>query len=96
MSATGDTLGQKLHEAAIYNISMSNDESQRSLLSWQRIANALVDFFSDMGANNPIVFKCGDSEFSVTKSGISAKAGSSEIKITQTGITEKAAAIELN
>jgi hypothetical protein len=102
MSATGDALGQKLHEAAIQGITMSDDERNRSLAAWKAISNALIDFLADMGTN-PLTLTCGSSTLTVSSSGItiesnvtSIKNGSSEVIVDSSGVTASGLAIHLN
>jgi hypothetical protein len=102
MSATGDALGQKLHDAATQGITMSNDEKNSSLTKWKAISNALIDFLANTD-NNPLTLKCGTSTLTVNSSGItiesdltSIKKGTSEVKVNSSGVTATGSAINLN
>jgi hypothetical protein len=59
-------LGERLHTAATGGITMEPETTKESRYYWKRIANALVDFFANMGGENPITFKCGDSVLTIT------------------------------
>jgi hypothetical protein len=73
-TSTGDALGEKLNEASTSGIDMDQETKEESLMRWKKIANALIDFLANTGADNPITFKCGSTEFTISASGISGKA----------------------
>jgi hypothetical protein len=69
-TSTGDSLGQKLHEAATNGINMDQSTQDESLMYWKKIANALIDFLANMDGGNPITIKCGSTEFTISSTGI--------------------------
>jgi hypothetical protein len=85
-TSTGDVLGTRLHEAATDGIEMYAETTEESLFYWKRIANAMIDFFADMGGGNPIIFKCGDSKLTITNTGILGQKGTSELSVDSAGI----------
>ena len=82
-------LGERLHTAATAGIPMETETTDESRYYWKRIANALVDFFGNMGGDNPITFKCGDSVFTITATSITATHKQSQQVIDQSGIGTK-------
>jgi hypothetical protein len=86
MSSTGDMLGEMLHVAATGGINMEAETAEESRYYWKRIANALVDFFGNMGGENPITFKCGDSVLTITATSITATHGQARQVINSSGI----------